>query len=100
LAELASLFRYWQSHPIASRDLAGTVARFLRWQLGSRLLRMPLIVPWVGRTSLVIETGMTTPMLRDERKAGDKAKRELAVSLEREKSLDTNRYEVGEDERG
>lgn len=39
-------------------------------------------------------------MLRDERKAGDKAKRELAVSLEREKSLDTNRYEVGEDERG
>jgi len=59
LAELASLFRYWQRHPLASRDLPGTVARFLRWQLGSRLLHMPVIVPWVGSTSLVIETGMT-----------------------------------------
>jgi FkbM family methyltransferase len=35
------------------------VACFLRWQLGSRLLRMPVIVQWVGSTSLVIETGMT-----------------------------------------
>jgi FkbM family methyltransferase len=59
LAELASLFRYWKRHPLASRDLPGTVARFLRWQLGSRLLRMPVLVPWVGSTSLVIETGMT-----------------------------------------
>jgi FkbM family methyltransferase len=59
LAELASLFRYWKRHPLASRDLPGTVVRFLRWQLGSRLLRMPVIVPWVGGTSLVIETGMT-----------------------------------------
>ena len=30
LNELSSLFRYWQSHPLASRDLPGTVARFLR----------------------------------------------------------------------
>jgi FkbM family methyltransferase len=59
IAELASLFRYWQRHPLASRDLPGTVARFLRWQQGSRLLRMPVIVPWVDSTSLVIETGMT-----------------------------------------
>jgi len=58
-AELASLFRYWQRHPLASRDLPGTVARFLLWQLGSGMLRMPVIVPWVGGTSLVIETGMT-----------------------------------------
>ncbi len=35
------------------------MTRFLRWQLGSRLLRMPLLVPWVGNTSLVIEAGMT-----------------------------------------
>jgi FkbM family methyltransferase len=56
--ELVSLFRYWQRHPLASRDLPGTVARFLRWQLGSRLLRMPLLLPWIGSTSLVIEAGM------------------------------------------
>ena len=28
LAALASLFRYWQRHPLASRDLPGTVAPF------------------------------------------------------------------------
>ena len=59
LAEMASLFRYWLRHPLASRDLPGTVARFLRWQLGSRLLRMPVVVPWVDSTSLDKETGMT-----------------------------------------
>jgi len=56
---LFSLFRYWQRHPIASRDLPGTVLRFLRWQLGTRLLEMPVVVPWIGTTSLVIERGMT-----------------------------------------
>jgi hypothetical protein len=56
---MASLFRYWLRHPLASRDLPGTVARFLRWQLGSRLLRMPVVVPWVDSTSLDKETGMT-----------------------------------------
>jgi FkbM family methyltransferase len=59
IAELVSLFRYWQRHPLAKRDITGTIARFLRWQLGSRFVRMPVLVPWLGSTSLVIETGMT-----------------------------------------
>jgi hypothetical protein len=33
-------------------------------------------------------------VLRDERKAADKNKRELAVALEREKALDKSKYEV------
>ncbi len=56
---LLSLFRYWQRHPIARRDLPGTVLRFLRWQISTRLLEMPVVVPWIGATSLVIERGMT-----------------------------------------
>ena len=59
LAALLALLRYWQRHPLASRDLPGTVSRFLRWQLGSRLLRMPVVAPWVQGTALVVETGMT-----------------------------------------
>jgi FkbM family methyltransferase len=59
LQQLLSLFRYWQRHPLARRDLSGTVARFLRWQFGSRLLGMPVVFPWVGNTFLVIESGMT-----------------------------------------
>ncbi len=57
--QLLSLVRYWQRHPIARRDLPGTVARFLRWQFGSRLIGMPVVFPWVGNTCLVIESGMT-----------------------------------------
>jgi FkbM family methyltransferase len=56
---LLSLFRYWQCHPIARRDLTGTVLRFLRWQIGTRLLEMPVVFSWIGNTSLVIERSMT-----------------------------------------
>lgn len=56
---LLLLFRYWQCHPIARRDLPGTVLRFLRWQIGTRLLGMPVVFPWIGTTSLVVERGMT-----------------------------------------
>ena len=32
--------------------------RFIRWQIGSRFLNYPLIIPWVGQTKLIIERGM------------------------------------------
>ena len=30
LQQLLLLFRYWQQHPLARRDLSGTINRFLR----------------------------------------------------------------------
>ena len=57
--ELSRLLSYWRYHPIASRDLLGTIARFIRWQIGTRLLDYPVIVPWIGRTFLTMERGMT-----------------------------------------
>jgi len=59
IKEFQNLYRYWQHHPVAARDLNGTVMRFLRWQLGSRLLRNPVVCPWIGKTRLVVENGMT-----------------------------------------
>ncbi|MCT0200804.1 FkbM family methyltransferase [Synechococcus sp. CS-1325] len=56
---LLSLFHYWQRHPLASKDMQGTVSRFLRWQISTRMLRMPVVFSWVGETVLVIEKGMT-----------------------------------------
>jgi hypothetical protein len=56
---LIKLFRYWQRNPIASRDLPGTVVRFLRWQLSTRLLGMPIVFPWIVGNELVIKPGMT-----------------------------------------
>jgi FkbM family methyltransferase len=56
---LLKLLRYWKNHPIASKDLRGTITRFIRWQLGTRLIKAPVLVPWIGKTQLVVEKGMT-----------------------------------------
>ena len=53
------LIRYWRSHPLASRNLGGTIGRFMRWQIASRLLGAPVVWPWINGTKLVVETGMT-----------------------------------------
>jgi FkbM family methyltransferase len=55
---LLSLFRFWKRRPLASRDLPGTVSRFVRWQIAIQLLPMSVIVPWIGGTQLVVERGM------------------------------------------
>lgn len=59
IAGMGKLFRYWKAHPVASRDLTGTVLRFLKWQLACRVLGRPVIMPWIGGSSLVMERGMT-----------------------------------------
>lgn len=54
-----SIIRNLFSHPVAQNDRFGIISRFLRWQLGSRLLDMPHIVPFVDETALAMERGMT-----------------------------------------
>ena len=53
-----NLLRFWLRHPIAKRDFLGTVGRFIRWQIGVRVLRMPVVIPWIGGTKLAVEKGM------------------------------------------
>ncbi len=59
ISELWRLLHYWKNHPLASRNLFGTVERFIRWQVGSRFVNYPLIVPWIGGATLAMERGMT-----------------------------------------
>jgi FkbM family methyltransferase len=47
------------NHPLSSKNRAASFGRWLRWQLGSRLLGQPVICNWLGNTKLVAETGMT-----------------------------------------
>lgn len=54
-----NLIKYWRQHPIASKDLSGTIIRFLRWQFGARLIKAPIVWPWISNTKLIIEKGMT-----------------------------------------
>src|SRR5438874_2610827 len=59
---LSSFLRTWRfiaSHPLASRRRRAALSRWLRWQLGSRLLPYPVLYPWIGDAKLVVERGMT-----------------------------------------
>jgi FkbM family methyltransferase len=59
IQELWELLKYWRKHPLASNDYWGTVGRFLRWQVGARLIRAPIIYNWIDDARLVVEKGMT-----------------------------------------
>jgi len=46
-------------HPLTRENKLSTLERFLRWQIGSRILRQPVIMDFVQSTKLVVEKGMT-----------------------------------------
>jgi FkbM family methyltransferase len=53
------IIRRLTSHPLNQANRSGALARFARWQIGTRLLKMPHLVPFVDDTVLVVERGMT-----------------------------------------
>lgn len=52
------MLRHYLTHPLGRRDRLGTVARILRWQLGSRVLGTAATVPFVDGTRLLVRAGM------------------------------------------
>ncbi|HXI69421.1 MAG TPA: FkbM family methyltransferase [Verrucomicrobiae bacterium] len=59
---IQSFFRTWRfikSHPLAARNQTGALGRWMRWQIGSRILKSPMVMPFVGDSVLVVEPGMT-----------------------------------------
>ena len=59
---IKSFLRTWQfinKHPLASRNRSLAIANWLRWQISSSILKMPVIFPWIGQSKLVSERGMT-----------------------------------------
>jgi FkbM family methyltransferase len=56
---LLDTLRWIVNHPLNERDRLRAIARFLRWQLGSRILPGPVAVPFVDDARLLVEPGMT-----------------------------------------
>jgi len=54
-----STARWMWSHPLASRNRTGALARWTRWQLGSRLLQGAAVLPYVNDTVMIVDPGMT-----------------------------------------
>jgi FkbM family methyltransferase len=55
---MISILRRILRQPISRRNRRAALERFFRWQLGSRLLRAPVVYPFVSSTSLIVRTGM------------------------------------------
>jgi FkbM family methyltransferase len=51
--------RWLWTHPIASQDRAAALTRWARWQIGSRILPGPVVVPFVEGTVLLVAPGMS-----------------------------------------
>ena len=58
LKALINTFKFVLSHPLTEGCRGAAASRVLLWQLGARLLKFPVVVPWVNDTRLVIEKGM------------------------------------------
>jgi FkbM family methyltransferase len=59
---ITSIWRTWRficSHPLASQNLPAAFSQWLKWQIGSRILNLPIVIPFIGDSQLVVERGMT-----------------------------------------
>ena len=59
---IKSFLRTWQfinNHPLASKNRSLAIANWLKWQIGSRILKIPVIFPWINESKFVAEIGMT-----------------------------------------
>lgn len=56
---LLNTYRFIAGHPLTRARKADALGRWLRWQLGSRVLGWPVAVPFVGETRLLVKPGMT-----------------------------------------
>ncbi len=46
-------------HPLNRNNRINAISRFITWQIGSRILKAPVIVPFVNNSRLIVKTGMT-----------------------------------------
>lgn len=49
--------QFLREHPIAGQDFARTLRRYLGWQLGSRLLNVPHLLPYTDHAELLVARG-------------------------------------------
>jgi FkbM family methyltransferase len=47
------------SRPLNDGAKLAALSRFLRWQIASRIIKRPISLPFIGDTSLLVQTGMT-----------------------------------------
>lgn len=59
LRNFLGFLRFIHHHPLCRDSVGEALGRWIRWQLGSRLLLGPVLVPFANGTSLLVDRGMT-----------------------------------------
>lgn len=55
---LINTLQFVLHHPLTQNERVEALRRFFFWQVGCRLIKMPIVIPWVNQTRLLIEKGM------------------------------------------
>lgn len=64
ISMLKSLFHTLRSimhHPLNQKEKVGALLRYLRWQLGSRIVDGEIVYDWVGGARLLLRAGERGP---------------------------------------
>src|SRR5688500_6393396 len=56
---MLNTLKFVWTHPISSANRLSAISRYARWQIGTRILRAPVLIPFVESTQLVCERSMT-----------------------------------------
>ncbi|QNI35404.1 FkbM family methyltransferase [Edaphobacter albus] len=59
MKQLLGTLQYIIQHPLNNSDRRGSLLRYAKWQVGSRLVPGPVIVPFVNDTVFIASPGMT-----------------------------------------
>lgn len=58
LGDLYNLAKFARRHPLANKNKTQVLARFLRWQLASRIIRRPIVLSFIEDTRLIVSKSM------------------------------------------
>jgi FkbM family methyltransferase len=56
---LFRIIKFIWNHPLSADGRVLALGRFIRWQMGSRILKTPIIYPWMDEARLLVQRGMT-----------------------------------------
>jgi hypothetical protein len=56
---IINVLKFIYNHPLNSDDKIKSVIKFIKWQMGIRLLKYPIIFPFTENTRLLASKGMT-----------------------------------------
>ena len=58
ISPILNTLRHILTHPLNRESRLESMIRYFRWQIGSRLVHAPIVVPFVNDAHLLVETGL------------------------------------------